>query len=329
MPGHDIIVIGASAGGVEALIQLVADLPPNLPAAIFVVVHFPAWGQSILPQLLNREGFLHADHAKNDEKIELGRIYVAPPDYHLLVKRGYIRLVQEPKENNTRPAVDPLFRTAGRAYKRRVVGVVLSGTLDDGTAGLIDLKRQGGVAVVQDLTDAFFSGMPKSAIEHADVDFILPLSSIAPALVRLAHEPVAEEAASTVPSESEFETNIDVVEVDKAALRELRKHGTHSGFTCPDCGSSLFQLNKRGLLQYRCLMGHAYSTETLITAQSQTQEEVLWVAIRSLQKRVELMYKMAKYSRERNQILSAKRYEAQAKQAEQRSDFVRQWLDPK
>ncbi|MBD1903703.1 chemotaxis protein CheB [Trichocoleus sp. DQ-A3] len=323
MPGHDIIVIGASAGGVEALIQLVADLPPNLPAAIFVVVHFPAWGKSVLPQLLNREGFLHADHAKNNEKIELGRIYVAPPDYHLLMKRGYIRLVQGAKEKGTRPAVDPLFRTAARAYKRRVVGVVLSGTLDDGTAGLIDLKRQGGVAVVQDLTDAFFSGMPKNAIEHTEVDFILPLSSIAPVLVRLAHEPVEEETAST------FETDIDVVEVDGAALRELRKHGTFSGFTCPDCGGNLFQLNKSGLLQYICRMGHAYSVETLVAGQSPAQESVLWAAIRSLQKRVELMYKMAKYSRERNQILSAQRYEAKAKQAEQRSDFIRQWLDPR
>ncbi|WP_339380445.1 chemotaxis protein CheB [Coleofasciculus sp. FACHB-SPT9] len=324
MPGHDIIVIGASAGGVEALTQLVADLPSDLPAAIFVVVHFPAWGKSILPQLLN--GSLHADHAKNNEKIEYGRIYVAPPDYHLLVKRGYIRLVQGPKENNARPAVDPLFRTAARAYKRRVVGVVLSGTLDDGTAGLIDLKRQGGVAVVQDPTDAFFSGMPKSAIEHADVDFILPLSSIAPALVRLAHETVAEEGASTVSSESEFDTDTDIVEVDGAALRERGKPGTHSSFTCPDCGGSLFQLNERGLLQYRCRVGHAYSAETLVAGQSQAQEEALWAAIRSLEERAELMYKMAKYSRDRNKTLSAQRYEAKAKEAEQRSDFIRQGL---
>ncbi len=326
MPGHDIIVIGASAGGVEALTQLVADLPPDLPAAIFVVVHFPAWGKSLLPQLLDREGSFRANHAKNDEKIEYGRIYVAPPDYHLLVKRGYIRLVQGPKENNARPAVDPLFRTAARAYKRRVVGVVLSGTLDDGTAGLMDLKRQGGVAVVQDPTDAFFSGMPKSAIEHADVDFILPLSSIAPALVRLAHETVAEEGASTVSSESEFDTDTDIVEVDGAALRQRGKPGTHSNFTCPDCGGSLFQLNERGLLQYRCRVGHAYSAETLVAGQSQAQEDALWAAISSLEERAELMYKMAKYSRDRNKILSAQRYEAQAQEAEQRSDFIRQGL---
>jgi two-component system chemotaxis response regulator CheB len=218
MLGHDIIVIGASAGGVEALSQLVAGLPQNLPAAIFVVIHISPHGKSVLPNILSRKGKLPASHAIDGEAIAQRHIYIAPPDYHLLVKPGYIRLVNGPKENNSRPAVDPLFRTAAKAYGRRVVGVILSGTLDDGTAGLIDVKQSGGVAVVQDPKDAVYSGMPSSAIENVEVDYILPASSIPPVLESLAREPAIEEGAKTMPDESEIEP--DVVELDGGAMRE-------------------------------------------------------------------------------------------------------------
>lgn len=326
MPGHDIIVIGASAGGLEALNKLVAGLPKDLPAALFIVVHIRAETKSFLPDILSRYGPLPAAHPKDYERIEHGRIYVAPPDYHLLVKSGYIRLVQGPKENGTRPAVDPLFRTAARAYGRRVVGVVLSGTLDDGTEGLIELKRLGGVAVVQNPDDALFSGMPSSAIEYAKVDHILPLSSIAPALVGLAHEPVVEDGGKAVSSESGIDGNSDIVEVDGAGLRQQGHPGPASNFTCPDCGGTLFQVQGKGLLKFRCRVGHAYSGQTLVAGQSESQEVALWAAIRSLEERAELMHKMAKNARERKNIKSAERYEMQAKEAEQRADSIRQTL---
>lgn len=325
MPGHDIIVVGASAGGVEALTQLVQGLPKALPAAIFIVIHFPAQGKSILPDILSRCGPLPAVHAKDSEAIMHGRIYVAPPDHHLLVKRGYIRLVQGPKENGARPAVDPLFRTAARAYGPQVVGVVLSGTLDDGTAGLIDVKRQGGVAVVQNPDDALFCGMPRSAIQHVDVDYILPLSKIAPLLVHLAHESVVEKGAK-IMSNDEIEMEPDIVELDGAALRSRGKPGTASGFMCPDCGGSLFQMHERNLLQYRCRVGHAWSGENLLVGQSQAQEEALWAAIRSLEERAELMRQMATSARQRNHTMSAERFEVQAQEAQQRSDLIRQAL---
>ncbi|MBW4574233.1 MAG: chemotaxis protein CheB [Aphanothece sp. CMT-3BRIN-NPC111] len=326
MPGHDIIVIGASAGGVEALTNLVQGLPQDLPAAIFIVIHVPAWGKSLLPDILSREGPLPATHAKDNEAIVHGHIYVAPPNYHMLVKHGHIRLVQGPKENGARPAVDPLFRTAARAYKRRVVGVVLTGTLDDGTAGLIDLKRQGGVAVVQDPKDALFSGMPSSAIQNVEVDHILPISSIAPTLVALAYEPVVEEGANTVSSESRFDMDTDIVEIDGAGMRSRGRPGIPSTFSCPDCGGSLYEQHEKGLLKFRCRVGHAYSTQSLVAAQAEAQEEALWAAIRSLEERAELMHRLAKNARDRIAMKSAERFEAQAKEAEERADLIREAL---
>lgn len=324
MLGHDIIVMGASAGGVEALSQLVAGLPQDLPAAIFVVIHISAHSKSVLPNILSRKGKLPATHATDGEVIAQGHIYIAPPDYHLLVKPGYMRLVQGPKENNCRPAVDPLFRTAAKAYGRRVVGVILSGTLDDGTAGLIDVKQRGGVAVVQDPKDAAYSGMPNSAIENVEVDYILPTSSISDVLVSLAHEPAIEEGANTMPNESEMEP--DVVELDGVAMRERGKPGEPSNFTCPNCGGTLYELNQRNLLQYRCRTGHAFSSATLLALQSEVQEEALWAAIRSLEERGELMNSMASKAHSGNRPRSAQRYQQLAREAQQRADIIREAL---
>ncbi|MBD3884688.1 chemotaxis protein CheB [Phormidium tenue FACHB-886] len=223
MPGHDIIVIGASAGGIEALIKLISRLPSDLPAAIFIVVHFPSWSKSFMPKILNKEAKLYANHASDREAIEHGRIYIPLPDCHLLVKRGYVRLAEGPKENGFRPAIDALFRTAANAYRQRVVGIVLSGALDDGTAGLMDIKRLGGVAVVQNPDEALFASMPQSAIEHVAVDRVLPITEIAAELVRLAYEPVSvagEQPISDLQS-SENEMEPDIVELDGAELRNL------------------------------------------------------------------------------------------------------------
>ena len=194
MPGHDIIVIGASAGGVEALSQLVRSLPADLPASIFVVLHIAAHSTSVLPIILNRRGSLPASHPQDGEEILAGHIYVAPPDQHLLVKRGHIQIAHDPKENRYRPAVDSLFSTAAQVYNRRVVGVILSGALDDGTEGLLVVKQRGGVAIVQDPEEALYDGMPRSAIKKVEVDHILPLSAIVEVLVKLAYEEVEETA---------------------------------------------------------------------------------------------------------------------------------------
>jgi two-component system, chemotaxis family, protein-glutamate methylesterase/glutaminase len=185
VPGRDLVVIGASAGGLEALRALVAGLPAHLPAAVLVAMHTPPTRESRLPAILGRAGVLPSAHARDGEPIRPGQIYVAPPNYHLTVEAEALRLVQGPTENGFRPAADPLFRTAARAYEARVVGVVLSGALDDGAAGLTAIKRQGGVTVVQDPNEALIPSMPRSAIHFDHVDHVLPAAAIAELLVQL------------------------------------------------------------------------------------------------------------------------------------------------
>jgi len=213
--GHDIIVIGASAGGVEALVTLVGGLPADLPASIFVVLHIPPEGPSMLPTILGRSGPLVATHPVDGTAIEQRHIYVAPPDHHMLLEQGRIRVIRGPRENRHRPAIDPLFRSAGVAYGPRVVGVILTGSLDDGTAGLEAIKQRGGVAVVQNYTEALFSSMPHSAVEHVKVDYVLSLSAIAEKLRELAHEVVKESEESPVSRNMETEVSMAKMQIPR------------------------------------------------------------------------------------------------------------------
>jgi two-component system chemotaxis response regulator CheB len=189
MQGHDIVVIGFSAGGIEPLLQLVADLPSDLPAALFVVHHFPPNSISALASILSRSADLAVRTARDREPVAPGYIYVGRPDRHLLVMRGLMRLTRGPREHGSRPALDPLFRSAARSYGSRVIGVLLSGTLDDGTIGLHAIKSAGGLAVVQDPEQAAYPGMPTSAIEHVEVDHVLPVGKMGALLTRLTREP--------------------------------------------------------------------------------------------------------------------------------------------
>lgn len=192
MAHRDIVVVGASAGGVEALRRLVRDFPENLEAALFVVLHLPAHAPSMLPNILRRAGRLRTAQAVDGELIQKGRIYVAPPDRHLLIRPGRVQLTTGPTENGYRPAIDSLFRTAALTYGPRVIGVILSGALDDGTAGLRVVKSRDGIAVVQDPADALYAAMPSSAIEYVDVDHVLPLADIGAIIVRLTEDVVQD-----------------------------------------------------------------------------------------------------------------------------------------
>ena len=331
MSGRDIIVVGASAGGVEALIELVRDLPSDLPAAIFVVLHIAPQGTSVLPSILNRsiqkrqkDSSLRAAHPMDGELIQHGRIYVAPPNMHLLLKEDYIRLARGPKENSNRPAIDPLFRTAARVYGRRVVGVVLSGTLDDGTAGLLAVKQRGGIAVVQDPDEALYSGMPRSAIENVDVDDILKISEIVPLLVNFAHQPVETKRAEAVSSDMKMET--DMAELELAAVQSSDRPGKPSPFACPECAGVLWELDEGKVIRFRCRTGHAYSVKSLLAEQSEALEEALWQALRALEEKAALTSRMASRARENKQSFSAKRFEDQAQADQQCAVLVRKLL---
>jgi two-component system chemotaxis response regulator CheB len=208
---RDIIVIGASAGGVEAISRILGDLPGDLPAAVFVVIHTTPHGPSVLPEIFSRAGPLPAAHARDGEVIGRGRIYVAPPDFHMMLDRRKVRLLRGPMENHARPAIDPLFRSAALHCGPAVAGVILTGYLDDGAAGLVAVKARGGVAIVQDPRDARAPSMPRNALEQVEPDYLLPLDRIGAALVDLAHDPVEPESQPASPP-VEIESRIAAAE---------------------------------------------------------------------------------------------------------------------
>ncbi len=270
-----IIVIGASAGGVEALRGLVAKLPAELDAAVFVSLHIGAH-RSDLPWLLARAGLLPATHPTDCEPILSGRIYVGPPDNHMLIEQGQIRLTKGPRENWARPAIDPLFRSAAQAYGVDVIGVILSGGLNDGSAGLFAIKANGGTTIVQDPVDASNASMPQSALAHVEVDFVLPAGEIGQrlaALVATRHSRMEDEEGSTQPTLSEEEMDAQFTLKTPAAI------------TCPDCGGALRRTQLGSILQFGCHIGHTYTIEVMLEAQFLAVERFVEQAMRSLSER--------------------------------------------
>ena len=318
------VVIGASSGGVEALIELTRNLPDDLPEAVFVVLHVPEEGPSALPRLLDRAGPLEADHARDGEQIQNGRIYVAPPDRHLLLEDGRARVARGPKENRHRPAVDPLFRTAAVAYGPRVVGVVLTGARNDGTAGLQAVKQRGGVTVVQDPEDALFPGMPESALAYVSVDHCAPLEKIPPLLARLSHEPAHEEGAYPVPDEMDLESKI--AGLDPTALDSDQRPGEISHFTCPDCAGPLYEIQQDDLLRFRCRVGHAYTAESALEGKAEELEQALYVALNTLEENALMADRLTARSRELGHDHAEARFEKRAGEARQQAKTIRRVL---
>jgi two-component system chemotaxis response regulator CheB len=320
MTNRDIVLIGASAGGVQALSEVVGGLPFDFPAAIFIVLHISPYGRSALPAILSRAGKLPAAHAEDGEPVQPGRIYVAPPDHHLVVEGDVVRLSRAATENAQRPAIDVLFRTAAQAYRRRVVGVVLTGNLDDGTAGLAVVKRHGGTAVVQDPDEADYPSMPQSAIANVEVDFILPLAGIAPLLVELIREPLEEPEPEPEDRDmkEELEHGDDVED----------QPGVPSDLTCPECGGSLRESRVEDVVHFRCRTGHAYSPETLLAKQHDVIEAALWAAVRSLQENADLARRMERRLSQSHRLSPAaeQRYERRAEEAERHAEVLRRLL---
>ena len=275
MPAQDIIVVGGSAGGLEAMSKVLSGLPGDLKASLFVVLHTSPQSGTALPQILARKSQLAVAFAVNGETPRPGHVYVAPPDHHLTLVKDNLVVNRGPRENGFRPAIDPLFRSAAKQYGGRVVGVVLSGALDDGTFGLIAIKEAGGAAIVQHPYEAFVPSMPLSAIQNVEVDHIVPADEIPALVVRAAESGlrVRVQARST----SHGKTDIDPThrDINLACTPPDELPEPPSTFVCPECGGSLWEVDEAGLKRYRCFTGHGFTADSLLSAQNGKLEEAL------------------------------------------------------
>jgi len=325
MRTHDIVCIGASAGGVQALQVIAAGLPAGLPAAIFVVQHVHPAAPGFLPDILRRATVLPVSHAIHGERVEPGRIFVAPADHHLLVSAGgRVELSRGPRENRARPAIDPLFRSAALAFGQRVVGIVLTGYLDDGTVGLRAIKLCGGTTVVQDPDDAEAPSMPRSALDHATVDHVVRLRDMAPLISRLAREAVKSNVERTSIMPKELEIEAAIAAGDDAALAGVKTFGEPSLFTCPECHGALVEIRERNPIRFRCHTGHGFTAATLREALQESSEDALWSAIRVLQERAMLMSHMARHARAGGELAIAEQWDEEARIAKQTAEQVHQ-----
>jgi two-component system chemotaxis response regulator CheB len=311
-PGR-VVVIGGSAGGLDGVVSIAGSLPPRLNAAVFVVLHSAAKGSRILPQILARSGPLPAAYAIDGQPIQTSRIYVAPPDLHMVLTLDTIRLSHGPKENGFRPAVDPLFRSAADCFEEHAIGVVLSGGLSDGAAGLRAIKRSGGYTIVQDPDEAPFQGMPSSALEMGPVDYTLPAGEIGNAIARIVR-------SGATPSRPPAEE-------DPPGIR-IEPRPPPSSFTCPECHGILWELKGKSP-QFRCRVGHSYSITRLLEAQNEGVERALWAAVRAMEESGSLARRLSEDAGRRNQAFAAKHFLRRAVEKETHATVVRQVLNAK
>lgn len=330
MARRDLVVVGASAGGVEALRTLAASLPVDFPAAVLVVLHIPAGGVGALAAILDRAGPLTCRTAVHGEPLALGEIRVAPPDQHLLVVDDATALSRRPRENGHRPAVDPLFRSAARAHGEQVVAVVLSGALDDGTAGMAAVRRLGGVGVVQDPDEALHAGMPRNAMA-TEPEFVVPVAKMPQLLLDL----VTEELPDADPDDpaaladqgvlDRLDSDVAEALMDQAALDDPEP-GVPSNLTCPDCHGPLSRIVEGKHVRFRCRVGHAWSVQSLLAQQGVALEGALWMALRSLEEKADLCRQMAHRAREDQRPLTAAQFTEQADEALHAAHLLRELL---
>lgn len=324
MPEQRIVVIGASAGGVDALLATIPDLPSDFPAPIFVVIHIPAEAPSFLATILARRSKIRVEVAVDGAKWKNGVVYVASPDRHLTIQDGFIRSTRGPRENRHRPSIDPLFRSAALHYGPRAIGVVLTGSLDDGTGGAVTIKKRGGMVVVQDPSEALFPSMPGSVLEHVAVDEVVTLQDLVPTLVRLANTPPP--AIETEPDRN-LSLEVRMATLDPEALEEPNRPGRPSAYSCPDCGGVLWEIDDAGeFTRFRCRVGHAFSPETMVSAQSERLEEALWSAVKTLEETVRLSRRLAETERRRGHEWMAVRFDEKEREAAARAETIRRVL---
>ncbi|WP_166262180.1 chemotaxis protein CheB [Marinobacter salicampi] len=288
MAKHDIIVVGASLGGIETLPRLLEQLPADLPASVFIVQHVAPQGPGLLAKILNRACALPVELAQDGQAIEKGRVYVAPQDHHMMLGESGVRVVHGPKENCSRPAIDPLFRSAAARYGPRVIGIILTGALDDGSSGLLAIRRCNGLTLVQEPGDAFCPEMPSHALTTAEpVDYQLAIAEMGPILQKLVSQPAGER----VPVPEDIQLEVKMTE-RTATMKDEEMTGSLVPIVCPDCGGALWQHDDGKLQRFRCHVGHSFTALSLLAAQNEEIEKSLWLTLRSLEERADLLSRM-------------------------------------
>jgi two-component system chemotaxis response regulator CheB len=317
-----VVVVGGSAGGVTAVKRLAAGLPEDFDAALFVTIHRGSGLPAVLADILSTAGPLPAAMAQEGEPFARGRIYVAQPDHHLIVGRDHVHVRRGPRENRTRPAIDPMFRSAAVNCSTRVIGVLLSGLLNDGTSGLIAIRRCGGLAVVQDPSDALFGDMPRSAIEQGAADEIAPLAAIGDLLVRLTRQrrPPSVEIPGIIRAEAFIAAQELHMDPDNNPI------GTLSPLTCPECHGAMYEIREGSLLRYRCHTGHAYTAEALQNEQAEGWEYALYNALRVQEEQLALTHRMSELARESGAQASAKDLEERARGYAEGVEIIRRLI---
>lgn len=325
-----IVVIGGSAGALDALKIILPMLPHDFPSAILIVTHIGSQ-KSIIPDILGRCCAMPVRHATDDEPIIPGRVLVAPPDEHLTVVtrdgRSYVRLLHGPRENHCRPAIDPLFRSAATAFLADTIGVLLSGYLDDGTVGLQAVKACGGTVIVQDPLEAKAMDMPASALQHVDVDRVLRTADIAPALVGLATasvRPGIRGHDTAVPDVPKWIGVENCIISRDSAMDDLEQIGEPSSLTCPECSGALWEVGPQAPIRYRCHTGHAFSAKVLETLQRDAVEDAIWGSVRALHEQERLFSKLSERERQTGQMERAAEYQTKAMQAREHSRILRE-----
>jgi two-component system chemotaxis response regulator CheB len=318
-------VIGASAGGVEALSELVAGLPADFPAPVIVVLHIPSEHPSLLARILARRGRLPVVNAADGMRAMPGTVYVAPPDRHVLVDReGTLETPRGPRENNHRPAVDPLFRSAALAYGAKAIGVILTGTRDDGTSGLKAIEQCGGTTIVQDPDDAAYPAMPKNALAHVKADSIVPLKDLPALLTQLVNQ--EPKPALVNAGIRQLRNEERIAAMTRESMQEDDRPGTPSAFSCPDCGGVLWEIGEEELVRYRCRVGHAFSPASMAGAVDHALETALWSALKTLEESARLSRRLADNEAGKGHDWMAKRFRVKEEEARDRAEVIRRFL---
>ena len=326
MAKRDIVVIGASAGGVIVLKQFVTSLPVDFKASIFIVQHVSASTPSYLPEILSHAGPLKATHPRDGEKFKKGHIYVAPPDHHLLIEDDHVVVKKGPKENRFRPSIDALFRSAAYTFGARVIGVVLTGLLNDGTSGMWSIKRLGGIGIIQEPDDAMYPSMPESVLEYVEVDHVEPIANIGALLVKLTEETAPDEPKLNADEQKRLETEVRIASQSDAFELGILDMGTLTPLTCPECSGTLVSFNEGKLIRYRCHTGHAYTSSALLSELTKSVEEILWSGVRGLEETVILLEQSEKVLATAGDASGAEEFSKKARETRERARVLHQFV---